>query len=494
MATQLTYPGVYVEEIPSGVHTITSVATSIAAFIGWTRKGPTDKAVRILSWEDFIRVFGGLDSKSWYLSYSVYNFFLNGGTDAYIIRLIGANAAPAKVPIGDIALTAKSPGEWANNYSIKTKARTDDATKTKLMLQVLDANGIIIESFENISIDKNDRRFAEHVINEESRIINAVISGEPPKVPPDKEKETLAGGLDGDELNPNTEAFHTSLETAMKYLERVDIFNLLCVPGETDSTQLSKLQKYCRDHRAFLIADSASSNTYETLQNGPNSALTGVDSINAGFYFPWLKVADPLNEGRPKYLPPSGFVAGIYSRTDINRGVWKAPAGVGASVSGVLGVKDILTDSENGVLNQKAVNCIRNFPIYGTVIWGARTLQGNEEVGSEWKYIPVRRMALFIEESLVRGLKWVVFEPNDEPLWSQIRLNVGSFMQDLFRKGAFQGQTPKDAYFVKCDKETTTQYDIDRGIVNILVGFAPLKPAEFVVIKLQQMAGQAQTE
>jgi phage tail sheath protein FI len=192
-------------------------------------------------------------------------------------------------------------------------------------------------------------------------------------------------------------------------------------------------------------------------------------------------------------FPPSGFVAGLYAKTDASRGVWKAPAGVEAGLTGVSGLTRVLTNDENGVLNPKAVNCLRTFPVYGTVVWGARTLKGNDEVGSEWKYIPVRRTALFLEESLYRALKWVVFEPNDEPLWAQIRLNVGAFMHDLFRQGAFQGTTPRDAYFVKCDKETTTQNDINLGIVNIVVGFAPLKPAEFVVIHIQQIAGAIQT-
>jgi phage tail sheath protein FI len=139
------------------------------------------------------------------------------------------------------------------------------------------------------------------------------------------------------------------------------------------------------------------------------------------------------------------------------------------------------------------VNCIRNFPVYGTVLWGARTRRGADEEADEYKYIPVRRLALYMEESLFRGLKWVVFEPNDEPLWAQIRLNVGAFMHNLYRLGAFQGKTPREAYFVKCDRETTTQNDINQGVVNVLVGFAPLKPAEFVVLKIQQMAGQIQT-
>jgi phage tail sheath protein FI len=171
--------------------------------------------------------------------------------------------------------------------------------------------------------------------------------------------------------------------------------------------------------------------------------------------------------------------------------VWKAPAGTEATLLGA-SLPVTLTDLENGGLNPLGINVLRNFPIFGNVIWGARTLDGADQQASEWKYIPVRRTALYIEESLYQGLKWVVFEPNDEPLWSQIRLNVGAFMQDLFRQGAFQGKTPREAYFVRCDSTTTTQSDVDRGIVNIVVGFAPLKPAEFVVIQIQQIAGQTQ--
>jgi phage tail sheath protein FI len=251
---------------------------------------------------------------------------------------------------------------------------------------------------------------------------------------------------------------------------------------------------YCKTKRAVLIADCDPDATLTGLQNGPDPALLGSDSNYGAIYFPWVNVGDPLKNGRIRPFPPSGFVAGIYARTDAERGVWKAPAGIDASLNGgVTGVKTGLTDPENGRLNPHAINCIRQFREYGTVVWGARTLQGDDDIGSEWKYIPVRRTALFIEESLYRGLKWVVFEPNDEPLWSQIRLNVGAFMHELFRQHAFQGAMPKDAYFVKCDGETTTQNDINRGIVNVLVGFAPLKPAEFVIITIQQIAGAIQT-
>ena len=184
-------------------------------------------------------------------------------------------------------------------------------------------------------------------------------------------------------------------------------------------------------------------------------------------------------------------VAGIFARTDGERGVWKAPAGTDAGLSGVAELSVKMTDAENGRLNPLAVNCIRSFPVYGTLVWGSRTLRGADALADDdYKYVPVRRLTLFLEESLFRATQWVVFEPNDEPLWAQIRLNVGAFLNSLFRQGAFQGRSPREAYFVKCDSETTTQDDINHGIVNIVVGFAPLKPAEFVIIKIQQMAGQ----
>jgi uncharacterized protein len=225
------------------------------------------------------------------------------------------------------------------------------------------------------------------------------------------------------------------------------------------------------------------------------SSILGTNTIKsdyAAIYYPWVRIANPLNGGALRTSAPCGTMAGVFARTDATRGVWKAPAGVEAAMSGVRRTEYKLTDGENGLLNPHGVNCIRVTPDAGTISWGARTLNGADSLVSEWKYIPIRRTALFIEESLYRGLKWVVFEPNDEPLWAQIRLNAGAFMHRLFTQHAFQGQTKKEAYFVKCDHETTTQNDIDLGIVNIWVGFAPLKPAEFVILYLQQMAGNIQ--
>ena len=214
---------------------------------------------------------------------------------------------------------------------------------------------------------------------------------------------------------------------------------------------------------------------------------------NAIIYFPHIKAANPLRENRVEEFAASGAIAGLFARTDAQRGVWKAPAGTEATLAGVRELAYKLTDEENGQLNPYGINCLRIFPIYGNVVWGARTMAGADQLASEWKYVPVRRLVLFLEESLYRGTQWVVFEPNDEPLWARIRLNIGTFMNNLFRQGAFQGTSPREAYFVKCDSETTTQYDIDRGIVNIVVGYAPLKPAEFVIIKFQQITREATT-
>jgi len=496
-----TYPGVYIEEISSGVRTITGVATSIAAFVGWAPKGPVDRAQRVLSWQDYERAYGGLDARS-LLGYTVYQFFNNGGQDAYIVRL-ASGAATATVTIdGKLKLSASSPGDWAEDYGIVVKARSDDATRFRVAVVYIKpgtTDESVVESFDNLSISATDPRYAVTVINAESSLIDAEIVGTPTTPPADTTLPSpkLGSGDPGDDgtvLTPGDGTFETVLlatGSGVDLLNRVDLFNLLCVPGETDATTIATLEKFARDHRAFVIADSAAEATFSSLQSGPG-AITGDDSINAAFYFPWVYGPDPLRQNRLSAFPPSGFVAGLYAKTDVLRGVFKAPAGTEASLTGVSGVTQTLTDKENGVLNVQAINCIRNFSVYGTVIWGARTLQGNDERGSEWKYVPVRRTALFLEESLYRGLKWVVFEPNDEPLWAQIRLNVGAFMQNLFRQGAFQGRTPREAYFVKCDKETTTQNDINMGVVNILVGFAPLKPAEFVIIQIQQMAGQIQ--
>lgn len=274
--------------------------------------------------------------------------------------------------------------------------------------------------------------------------------------------------------------------------KEVDLFNLMALPPDAAVSMKDVYPKasiFCKERRAFLLMDAPSAWTdAQTASTGIADLRIGLVKDYSALFFPRITIDD---NGRKLPIGPSGAIAGLCARTDGTRGVWKAPAGVEADLRGVAGLEQRFSDRENGILNPRAINTIRIFP-NGIVNWGARTMDGDDSFASEYKYIPIRRLALFIEESLYRGLKWVVFEPNDEPLYAQIRLNVGAFMHNLFRQGAFQGQKPRDAYFVKCDKETTTQNDRNLGIVNIWVGFAPLKPAEFVVLYLQQMAGQVE--
>jgi phage tail sheath protein FI len=299
-----------------------------------------------------------------------------------------------------------------------------------------------------------------------------------------------------------------SLFTGIYALEKVDLFNLLLIPDATralggnpntldpvvdPNAIYATAIAYCDKRRAFLLLDAPPNiNTASAAIDWKTTLLT-VNDPNGAAYFPRLRLPDPVNNYSLRTFAPCGVVAGLYARIDGSRGVWKAPAGTEATLSGVQTMVYKLTDTEQGAINPLGLNCARIFPVYGPIMWGARTLVGADAEANQWKYVPVRRVALYIEESLYRGTKWVVFEPNDEPLWASIRLNVGAFMDSLFRKQAFQGQTADEAYFVKCDSETTTQADIDLGIVNILVGFAPLKPAEFVVITISQMSGQAQS-
>jgi phage tail sheath protein FI len=345
-----------------------------------------------------------------------------------------------------------------------------------------------------------------NIVNESSNFLNASMGtpalaiSQVPSLPTAPLPSTpavaaLSSGDDGAVLQPTTTAgspggFETALLPAsgsggVNLLSTVPIFNILCVPGEFDPQTIQDLQAFCVGERAFLIVDSDPAATFSSLQNGPNNSITGVNSINSAFYFPWVNSFDSqLNATRA--FPPSGFVAGLYAATDSSRHVWKAPAGIDASLTGESGLAITLTDPQNGVLNVQAINCLRNFRVYGDVIWGSRTLRGNDEVGSEWKYVPIRRFALYLESSLYDGTQWVVFEPNDETLWGQVRLNVGAFMQGLFLQGAFAGTTPQQAYFVKCDAENNPPASVAQGIINILVGYAPLYPAEFVVIQIQQ--------
>ncbi|BAY24862.1 hypothetical protein NIES2100_46600 [Calothrix sp. NIES-2100] len=621
-----TYPGVYIEEIPSGVRTIVGVATSITAFIGTAFKGPVNEPVRIQNFGDFERQFGGLSIDST-MSYAIQQFFLNGGSDALVVRVANPGVrATTKLKAGNDTLTleavqpgsegeklkatvsnngadnfnliikkdtetvatindikpdevanrlkadesaskvvrvkgqapgtrpdavtdqafsgsrnpgvaatislprttkdsqgtetkdylvleASSEGEWGNNLQAIVDydtADSDDKELFNLTVRYVDGEQIAAEKIRNISINSSSTRYVVDVLKVESSFVRVAnpaqtIPGRPDETTLDRDgnppSDQLTGkGSNGDPLLDDS--FYVGQEgakTGIFALEKADLFNLLCIPPvnrdkDISSSTWSQALAYCKKRRAILLVDPPSSwRTAADVTSGLDNFVADLRNENAVLYFPRVKIPDPLKENRLEEFPPSAVLAGVMARTDAARGVWKAPAGIDAVLNGVRQLTDKLTDGENGQLNPLGVNCLRTFPVYGNIVWGARTLKGADRLASEWKYLPVRRLTLFLQESLYRGTQWVVFEPNDEPLWSQIRLNVGAFMNNLFRQGAFQGKTPKEAYFVKCDSETTTQNDINLGIVNIIVGFAPLKPAEFVIIKFQQIAGQIAT-
>lgn len=535
MPAQHTYPGVYVEEIPSGVHTISGVSTSDTAFVDFFGKGPVDRAVRITSWTQFDRVFGGLDTRS-EGSYAVFQYYLNGGQVAWICRGLADTAKTASVtlqgssPLHDVlVVSASSPGAWGNAVQVRVENVAGKGVFNLLAREVsYSPSGrqqvVASEGFLNLSMDKTSPRYVVDAVNASSVLIHVVEAASSAGAPPaDTGLDASSApaysplgqapgtaGSDGDVPPTGPTAPVTAwttgkgapaLQTAMSRLTSIApyTFNLLCIPAASAlepngrNAVLAAAHKLCEDKNAFLIVDlPAEVATPDSVVTWLNDAANpNLGRTNAAVYFPRLLVPDPLNDNRSRNVGPSGTLAGVYARTDSTRGVWKAPAGVEASLQGS-SVASVLDDLSNGDLNIVGVNVLRNFPIFGNLSWGARTLRGADQEASEWKYIPVRRMALYLKESLYQGLKWVVFEPNAEPLWAQIRLNVGAFMHDLFRKGAFAGLTPRDAYLVKCDAETTTQTDVNNGIVNILVGFAPLKPAEFVVVQIEQLAGQIQ--
>jgi phage tail sheath protein FI len=483
MPVQVSYPGVYVEEVSSGVRTIAGVSTSRTAFVGRALMGPLNEPTLIFSFADYQRIFGGLWSHS-SMSFAVQQYFDNGGAEAVIVRVANGALTSAAASLN---IEASSPGKWGDSLSVGLDTNTRPGDPTLVNLTVLQntvlQNNVEVETLRNVSLPD-----IKATLEQRSQFIRLLGNTAPARTP--TPPVPLTGGDDGSPVDAGALLGIEANRTGMFALLKTDIFNLLCLPPPDDTslaTDYDKAAKFCADHRAMLLVDPASTAT----NPGNVSIPTITDKKNAAFFFPRLLALNPLS-GMIEEFVPSGAVAGVFARTDAQRGVWKAPAGTEAGLTGAVGLSYTLTDPENGVLNKKAINCLRNFAVIGNVVWGSRTVDGDDSIGSEWKYIPVRRLALYIEESLFRGLKWVVFEPNDAPLWAQIRLNVGAFMNNLFRQGAFQGSSPRDAYFVKCDSETTTQNDINLGIVNILVGFAPLKPAEFVIIKIQQIAGQIQ--
>ena len=365
---------VFIEEVPARLKAIEGVSTSTTAFIGVAASGPLNQPTKITSFSEYENSFGG-QAESSEMSYGIRQFFANGGSEAWVVR----------VPDGQVQISAND-----------------------------------LELFSGV-------------------------------------KEPI---------------------------------NLLCLPGIIHPPSLFAAAGYCESHRIFLIADTQKGASPSEIETAVANSQMPKTEFGAAYY-PWIKISDPLNANQPRLSAPSGGIAGMYARMDLNRGVWKASAGREASLKETTGLDHALTESEMTRLNSIGVSCLRSLPEVGVVVWGARTLAGGNQTGSEWKYVNIRRLAIFLEHSIDQGTQWAVFEPNDEQLWARIRASVDSFLLGMFRAGAFQGVTQEQAYYVHCGRETTTQNDIDQGVVNIIVGFAPLKPAEFVIIKILQLAGQS---
>ncbi len=507
MPARITYPGVYVEEVPGGFRAIVGVETSRALFIGHAARGPLHRPSDLFSAADFDRAFAGSGSAG-EMAHAVRLFFANGGRRCCLHRIAsGATPAVLRIPSEDgatplIDLQSRESGVVGNGLRAQVthpSAGQNGGFDLSLWREAAAEDGAIValeaEVFEGLSMDAGNARYAPLTLNRRSRLVTASVPAAPASaLAPAATGETPLAGVGGSDGVAPTFADY---EAAFAALERdLDLFNLLVLPPTGDAgLDMARLYRaaslFCRRRRAVLIMDPPVSwNSAQQASSDLPALRAGLATENSALYLPRLRIAE---EGGEQAVGPAGAIAGLIARIDSTRGVWRAPAGTSAALRGISGLDWALSATEIALLNPQAVNTIRQLD-GGIVCWGARTNAGSDEIGSDWKYLPVRRLALFIEESLRRGLLWAIFEPNAEPLWSQIRGSVVLFLQTLFRDGAFAGETPLEAFFVKCDATTTTQADRDSGIVNLLVGVAPLRPAEFVILQLQLLAGRGERQ
>ncbi len=505
-------PGVYIEEFEIGAKPIEGVGTSTLGFLGETERGPTEPQL-ITGWLNFQRVYGGhfeQENVSPYLPFNVEGFFANGGSRCYVARVVDQGAAKASLKLDGITLTVTAVGEgaWGNRIGIKVGVGTFDSEDEHLFrltayywktgtvdAAAADDTAHIIEDFDDLSVDSSSDNYYENKVNGISNLVVVTKeendSGTMPTV---QDITALTGGDDGalpvdvDDYKQGAGTIEPGGRQGLLALNDVDEVAILYAPDATGVTgglpgALIGACETLKDRFAIIDAPRGVS-TMDNLK--PRD--TYQPSMYAAFYYPWIKVYDPLTK-LYKTVPPGGYVAGIYARSDIERGVHKAPAN-----EKVRGVKDLefhIGKGEQDILNPRGVNCIRAFSGRGIRVWGARTLSSN----TLWKYINVRRLFIFIEESIEKGTQWVVFEPNDQKLWARVKQTVTQFLTGVWKGGALMGNTPEEAFFVKCDRSTMTQDDIDNGRLIIIIGVAPVKPAEFVIFRIAQwQGGSAATE
>lgn len=515
-------PGVFVEEKPSGVNPIEGAATSTACFLGAAARGRPFYPTFITSWSEYEQLFGKLkERKDIHMPLGVYHFFLNGGKRAHIVRLLDPAAKVASVdvetldPKVKVKLLAAGQGAWANGINVtirlsraggdpyeKAPAKGDPPPLFDFIVERKTEEGIQeLEVLPRLGFKEDGERFYATLINRDSRYIDIDFAEGFTETLPKLEKDAKTGVWsttvvlkDGDDGAVKKEVDADSVKAALVHLDPIDDLNMLVMPGAYDELLTTELISYAAGRRdTICILDCPGDPRNRTARNDQLKnvkdqfkAITVKDS-HAALYFPWLEVADPFSQisGATRFAPPSGAIAGLFARTDNRRGVWKAPAGTEATILGAVGLAVEVTDNDQEDLNPQGINCIRQFPDSGIVCWGSRTIASRSN--PEYRYVPVRRYAMFLAKSLYRGTQWVVFEPNDEPLWATIRFNLNAFMLRQFRSGALQGGKPEEAYFVKCDADNNPKASINAGEVHVTIGFAPLKPAEFVIIELTQM-------
>jgi hypothetical protein len=548
-----TYPGVYIQELPSSSHSVTAAPTSVTVFAGFTNPfwvgpapgnalPPWGVATEVQSFSDYVANYGGFFSSPWLpdlVGQAVFQFFENGGSDAYVVALEAADyldtsttpptnkgaVAAATAAIHDaggagFTFTAKQPVGLAATSTdpalgLPMTIAISNITQTTNPADTADVTlvyGNTVETYRRVPIAA-----LLTTINSQSQLVSVAaasataatsysdIYGTPTTPPEFTYGSTPSKGWTM--IDPTKFA---SVFAHGGSLDKVPVFNLMALPGITDNATLAEALAFCETKRAFFIMDPPVNSATDTLAAALPGAPAGAAPIaniwngavaatpapplshNGALYFPYLQSTDPVT-GAPNAVPPSGFVAGVFANEDNNRGVWKSPAGLETTILGTTGVVPwgAMNDSQQGNLNPLGINCIRTFPGIGSVVFGARTLVSENPAYEQWKYVAVRRMALFIEQSLYSSLRWAIFEPNDTPLWNALTQEVAAFMLGLFRQGAFAGATSGQAFQVQCDSTTTSAADIAQGRVNVLVGFAPLKPAEFVVIQIAQLAGQS---
>ncbi|MFI6727347.1 phage tail sheath family protein [Streptomyces atratus] len=495
-------PGVYVEEVQSGARPIEGVGTAVAAFVGFAETGPFHQPTLVTNWDQYVQTFGTFIADT-YLTPAVYGYFANGGGAAYIVRIGGPaqgsaqGSAPEAAPpvaIGGFLVSAR-PGTSGDLSVEVADAEGENPPEDRFRLLVRQA-GKVVETYD-VSTRKNVKGYLVTQARQ-SKLIEVIEQAGADQSRPEKQSVPLAPaaaapGAGVARLDPAEYVGDAAARTGFAGLEAIDEITMVAVPdlmsayqrGDIDAEGVKTVQLAVISHCEQMgdrvaVLDTPPGMNAQRVRTWRNDDA-GFDSRYATVYYPWLKVFDPAT-GHNSLVPPSGHVAGVWARSDGERGVHKAPAN--EVIRGAVDLEIRLSKGEQDLLNPIGVNCVRSFPGRGIRIWGARTLSSDPA----WRYLNVRRLFNYLEESILLGTQWVVFEPNDDRLWSSIRRNVTAFLTEEWRRGALFGRTAEEAFYVKCDRDNNPQESIDLGQVVCEIGVAPVKPAEFVVFRLAQFS------